>query len=513
MSRALAQLKSHFGNWRQWEFNPVVVKELRQAVRSWAVTGTLLLFLLVLFCAAVIFFVTQSFDLNTDQRMGATIFSTFSVILTGASLLFIPLYIGIRVAAERQESDLDLLYISTLTPGRIIRGKFFCGAYVTLLFFSACMPFMTFTNLLRGIDLPSVFFVLFCLFLVVCCAVQVAIFLACLPISKLLKILIGLFATFTTFWLTAGITVIIAELVQRGIGSMMGEPNFWGGFLTIASVILSAALLLYFLSVALVSPLSANRALPIRIYLTIVWAIGGVLALIWAFHEKEPRLILLWAIPSIVIFGVSLVVIVSNHDTLSIRVRRDIPERLVPRALAFLFFNGAAGGLLWAALLLGTTFLAVSVFLSVHHPTVTPFDVETIDEILSSCAASICYLFAYALAGLFVHRKFFSRRPPRLAGVFAVLIPAAWALFPVFYLFFLNRLTSHSLERMQPGNIFNLFGTNDTSQLQLHVLYSVGGLAVMVVLNLKWFLQQARNFKPWRRSTVIAPPIISVAAS
>ena len=70
MSRIFSNLKSHFTNWRHWELNPVVVKELRQAVRSWAVTGTLLLFLLVLFCSAVIFFVTQSFEVTTEPADG-----------------------------------------------------------------------------------------------------------------------------------------------------------------------------------------------------------------------------------------------------------------------------------------------------------------------------------------------------------------------------------------------------------------------------------------------------------
>ena len=83
------------------------------------------------------------------------------VILAGASVFFIPLYVGIRVAVERQENNPDLLYVSTLSPARIIRGKFLCGAYMALLFFSACMPFMAFTNLLRGVDLPTVFFILF----------------------------------------------------------------------------------------------------------------------------------------------------------------------------------------------------------------------------------------------------------------------------------------------------------------------------------------------------------------
>src|SRR5690606_3138613 len=153
-----SKVKNHFVNWRDWELNPVVVKELRQSVRSWAVTGMLLLFLAVLFCTAFTLLVTQSFEANTDHRLGASIFQIFIGILTGACLLFIPVYVGIRLAAERQDSNLDLLYISTLTPGRIIRGKFFCGAYMTILFFSACMPFMAFTNLLRGVDLPTVAF-------------------------------------------------------------------------------------------------------------------------------------------------------------------------------------------------------------------------------------------------------------------------------------------------------------------------------------------------------------------
>ncbi len=456
MRRILSNLKSHFTNWRHWEMNPVVVKELRQAVRSWAVTGTLLLFLLVLFCSAVLFFVTQSFDASANPRMGAQIFSTFSVILTGASLLFIPLYIGVRVAAERQESDLDLLYISTLSPARIIRGKFFCGAYVAILFFSACMPFMTFTNLLRGVDLPSVFFILLCLFLIVCCAVQVAIFLACLPISKILKILLGLGAGILTVWMVAGLTFAISELMMQGVGSMMSNREFWATFFTVCSVIFAAALLLHFLSIALISPPSANRALPVRIYMTIVWLIGAAVSLAWVIHEATAQLILPWAIASFIIFGVSLVVIVSNNDLLSLRVQRTVPERLPLRALAFLFYNGAAGGLLWAALILGTTFVAMWLLLTSHRFANTHMG-EELYGILYSSAAAICYAFDYALVGLLLHRKLLARRPAKLAGIFAVIVPAAWALLPVLLFFFLNRLSTRDLEHIQLGNLFNIF--------------------------------------------------------
>ena len=40
---SVTEIRNHFVNWREWELNPIVIKELRQAVRSWAVTGMLLL--------------------------------------------------------------------------------------------------------------------------------------------------------------------------------------------------------------------------------------------------------------------------------------------------------------------------------------------------------------------------------------------------------------------------------------------------------------------------------------
>jgi ABC-type transport system involved in multi-copper enzyme maturation permease subunit len=120
----LSKFKAKLAGWRSWELNPVVIKELRQAVRNWSVTGMLLLFLTVLYCTALTFLISHSFDTGGVQSLGAQIFQVFTAILTGASLLFIPLYVGVRLAAERQDSNLDLLYITTLSPGQIIRGKF-----------------------------------------------------------------------------------------------------------------------------------------------------------------------------------------------------------------------------------------------------------------------------------------------------------------------------------------------------------------------------------------------------
>jgi hypothetical protein len=500
-------LNGRLARWREWELNPVVVKELRQAVRNWSVTGMLLLFLIVLFCASLVFLVNQSFSPYSNQLLGARVFQSFVFILTGASTLFIPLYIGVRVAIERQENNVDLLYISTLTPGRIIRGKFYCGAYMALLFFSACMPFMAFTNLLRGVDLPTVFFILLVVFLVVCGAIQVAILLACLPISKPFKVLIGLAGTGAAFLLLGGMVQLAGELMRSGVGAMMASRNFWIGFSTCVGIGLAIFLLLHFLSVALISPVSANRALPLRIYLTVAWLLGGGLSVLWVRHARDARLLLPWAIVTGLLLIGALLIVISSHDELSLRVRRRIPRTKRNRVLAFLFFNGAAGGLVWIVLLCGLTFGATALALGWIDSTLGYQSLSTTDlhNSIVIYGAMAMYLLACSLTALFIQRRFFGRRPPRLTGALALMIPGALAVGPNLVLFFLNRLTWTSVERLQLGNVFNLFVVNEPAHRNAHLIFAGSWLLIALTLNARWFVRQVSRFQPLERPAAAAP--------
>ncbi|HYG22111.1 MAG TPA: hypothetical protein VEH04_04950 [Verrucomicrobiae bacterium] len=510
MTNVPGRIREHFSNWRQWELNPVVVKELRQAVRSWAVTGMLLLFLAVLFCTALGLLITQTVQFHVDQRVGASIFQVFTGILTGASLLFIPLYVGVRLAAERQDANLDLLYITTLTPARIIRGKFLCGAYMTVLFFSACMPFMAFTNLLRGVDLPTVAFILVCLFAVVCIAVQIAIFVACLPISRLFKVLLALFGIGWIMPAIAWLTFVFYSMMQSGVGSLMGTSNFWNGFFLFFSLALAGTILLYLLSVALISPPSANRAFALRGYLTCAWLIGCLVALYWVFKIRTAQVILVWGLISLSLLALAMVVVVSNHDALSLRVRRDIPANPFKRATALLFFNGAAGGIIWISLL---SFITVGVMLIVLHgatdrtPAFQTMSTDDLDEFTVSIIPTVLYALAYALTGLFLQRRFMPRRSPKLAGIFTVLIPAVLALAPNIALFFANRLSFRAMEATQFGNVFNIYMVHNWPQRTAHLICAAIWIIIAVLLNARWFANQIKAFRPLEKWTPAPPPL------
>ncbi len=506
----LASFKSHFTNWREWEFNPIVIKELRQAVRSWAVTGMLLLFLTALFITSLVFLVGQSVQVNENAQLGSSMFQAFVIILAGASMLFIPLYIGLRVAAERVESNTDLLYVSTLSPGRIIRGKLYCGAYMTLLFFSACMPFMAFTNLLRGVDLPSVFFVLLFLFLVVCAANQIAIFLACLPASRPLKILLALAGLALSVWIIAGLIVGAIGMMRLGLGSMIAERNFW--MLAITVLVASAIVvgLFHVLSVALISPPSANRAWWTRLYITNIWLLGGLLNVGWIIYAKEPVIIMVWTMATFFILIFALLVVVSNAETLGPRVRREIPANIARRLLVFPFFNGAASGLLWVGGLAGITFVLAQLVLTfgeAWYPTPSGMSAADHEDFTLFTSTTIFYVFAYALAARLIYRKFLPKRPPQLVGLLTLLLVGVVAIGPGIALFFLNQLSWKSIEGLQLGNVFNIFSLHERSQQWVHFYFASGFLVVMLILSAKWLLNQWRTFLPLATASPEEPPL------
>lgn len=505
MTATFGKIKSHFTNWRAWEFNPIVIKELRQGVRSWTVTGMLLLFLVVLFLTSLGFLIGQSFEVGQNMQLGGSMFSAFVVILAGASVFFIPLYMGVRVAAERQENNPDLLYVSTLTPARIIFGKFLCGAYIALLFFSACMPFMAFTNLLRGVDLPTVFFILGFLFLAVCAANMIAIFLACLPMSRPFKFLFVIYGFFQSFGIIGSLIGSSYMFMRSGVGAMMAGRDFWIGVLTFVGMGTAITGLFFVLAVALISPPSANRALPVRLYVTVIWLLGGLLSFYWVVKTGDADRLQAWSYPTFLLMMCALLATISNADQLSQRVRRTIPQSFGKRLFAFLFFNGAAGGLLWTAGLLTLTHL-IMILTRTNFIKTTTLGVERNDWMLNTGL----YAFAYALTALFIQRKWLSRRPPKVAGLLAVLLAAAWAVVPSIFLFFVNRLSWNSVEGLQLGNVFNLFTLREDGQRKLHLIFAGVWFLISLILNAPWFFRQMKNFQPPPRVTAEnSPPVLS----
>ncbi len=511
-------------NWRTWEPNPIVVKELRQAVRSWAVAGMLLVFLTVQFIVTIVFMLNQSFAISPSSGIGREVFQAFLFVLTVVGFMFIPIYVGGRLSAERQEGNVDMLYITTLSPARIIRGKLLCGAYLIVLFFSVCAPFMVFTNLLRGIDLPTVFVLLVVAFLLSLLSLQAAIFLSCLPASKGLKLLVGLPAGGFMMSLVGMMTGLSVDLMREGVGSRLGTWEFWGASLSVTFIGLLLFGFLHLAAIALVSPASANRALPLRSFVTVAWFLLLVVAVGWSVQSGALEPVSMWAGLATGGLVFALLIAVSEGDDVSVRIRRTIPEPGGRRMLAFFFYSGSAGGLAWTILLGAATLLVAGLMLEggliqtlsnywVARPVSHRLMGSTADQFTLFLSTLFLYALAYVLLGLFIHRRFQPHRPAIFAGLCSVALPALWAIVPNLVLFFLNQLSWDALQERQLGNIFNVFALKDRAFIADHQLCAIFMLAIGVVVNIDWFYRQVRAFQPVVRPPARPPTVANSTAS
>lgn len=129
-----------FGDW----LPPIIVKELRQGLRTWVFVGALILLQLVLLVVLVVSF--QSKDVRRSTEI-------FWVVIAVIIVFLIPLRGGNALAGEMKANTLDLLQLTRLGSFRIAFGKWTAlFAQATLITISA-VPYVILRYLAGAVDL------------------------------------------------------------------------------------------------------------------------------------------------------------------------------------------------------------------------------------------------------------------------------------------------------------------------------------------------------------------------
>lgn len=486
--------------------NPIVIKELRQAVQGKFLVAVLLIFLGIQLLTVGLFLTddTVSWSFNA----GRNIFKTLASMLLVTCLILVPAYTGLRLAMERADGNVDLLFISTLRPRSIIWGKFLAALVFSALLYSVCMPFITLTYLLRGIDLPSIFVMLALNFLIIAVAIQCTILLGCLPANRVFKIILGLgwfllITGYIPFHIAFTTVIPGVNLLDRGIGSQIGSWRFLAVSLGVLIAGLALIGLLAKLATALISPLSSNRALPVRIYVTAAWLVTGIGVAIWSVTTGQAAPVEIWAVVHIILQCIGLLIAVSERESLGQRVRRSIPRGQLLRPLAFLFYSGAGGGVAWSALMIILTFLFTAVW-STAYPHIWGGD--DFKEFMTCMAALGMLALSYALAASFIRRRVLAKR---VSGchtwlIALVLMGFATTIIPLI-LFFLSGTWDRGWLVGSPlGPI--IFIANDDPGLLSGSAQLAGAFAVFIgAINLPWFINQIINFHPLTQENTSNP--------
>ncbi len=481
--------------------NPIAVKELRQAVRSRFVVGILMLLLVVLVGATGVYLLTQSVNIHlrstVNLTLGRGMFMTLVTILAGATILFIPVYTGARLASERSGTNIDLLFITTIGAGAIMRGKMCAGLVLTVLLFTTCIPFMAFSYLLRGVDLPSMAIALIAVFLSVVIVIRICMLVACIPASRIFKSLLALVVGFVLVSMFPAFLAGIYALVSEGVGSMLGSWNFWGPTCAILVIYVSLSIVFHVLSVALLMPPTANRSLLVRSTVTVLWLVLAAASAAWALIKGDWEIVIVWQSVAMSVAMIAMLLALSEREELSLRVRRMIPRGpRLRRGLAFLFYNGPVGGFWWAA---GLMVMSI----------VIAYGISTVDwslgrgmrhaDSLLDCTTILggacLYMCAFGLLAAALSRRFLRRWIPEQATwVIALMILAVGATFPALLAICLNKFEwNYDKCGFHYGNIFALA---DEEYRVCYVIFAASLVLVALLLNTGWMRRRWRAFVP-----------------
>lgn len=518
-----------FDDW----INPIVVKELRQAVKSRLVVVILMVFLLLMLLVlggSLIFQEAGGDSMGQNWSVGARVFAALQHILLPTLMLVVPAYAAIRMGSERGDNNVDLLYVSTLRPSAIISGKFFASLMLAVLVFSIFAPFMTFTYLLRGIDLPTIGFVLWIDALAMVGATMTALFVASIPGPRAAKFFlafggfIGLFAIYANLaWVSNMLIVNPGELSDE-----LGRP--WLVLAAMTALILGLTVLVYFYSVALISPPSSNRIMPVRVCVLGFWLLSGAAMFGWVWAMDWSRMmgldrlmpIGIWVFFNMAVLSIQFVISVCERDSWGPRMARTIPKNPVLRLVAFLFYTGSAGGVLFTLLLMAAT-VAIGIGWRDLAPDPGPhgFGVRNMNGVLGMMGAVALYTVCYALSAALV-RYYFLADHIRVGytWLIAALLCGIGSFLPsvVAYMLFYDQIrNSHESGWWMIANPFMAViemgslpyrGASDT---YLFLMWWFLGTWFVLVFALScfWIGAQVARFRPFRKAAVPAslPPV------
>jgi hypothetical protein len=501
--------------------NPIVVKELRQAVQSRFVVAVLIIFLLLQLAWIGIQLLVVGFQGRLDSiefQGGREVFTALQVILLATCMLFLPLYTATRLAAERNEANTDLLFITTISPRKIVSGKLISAMVLALLIFSACTPFMALTYYLRGIDWPSIFFVLAIDFVVVTASVQLMVFFAIIPCNRVFKSLLGLagfIALAAIFFFTLFSTIAV---IQQPIIAEFFRAEFWFGMAVALAAIVGLTGLLFTWSVALLQSPSSNRAMSVRAYTAVFCAAMFVASAAYCIAINYYPPMAVWLMFTIGLAGLNVAIGINERRDWSPRVARKIPRNLIARLIAFVLFSGAGGGVLFGLLLFGAASLA---YLFVREGGLDYFWPATIrslnelDEFYEVSATLFAYLYAYAMTAVLLRDFLLRGVNAAYTWVVMLLLVAAGSLLPMVISFLLM------MDRWRYDDHYYFLLLNPFSALieltdlrrrhgtgigQVYIFFAVGWAAVVTALNVPWFFGQFFRFRRSEEKPRPAPP-------
>ncbi|HET6881703.1 MAG TPA: hypothetical protein VFI31_16185 [Pirellulales bacterium] len=329
--------------WIGDRLNPILVKETRQALKSrqFVITFTLVLALAWIWS---IFGVAMIGPSIYFAARGLDMFMGYYTILAVPLLVVVPFGAFRSLASEREDGTYELLSITTLKPRQIIDGKLGSAVLQMLVYMSAVAPCLAFTYMLRGIDAPTILYVICCFFLASLGASVIGLLVATLTHEKHWQIVLSVLFLFgLAFVLWIGLMIGFAGLAQQA--PPFQDRYFWIITAIMFSVYAGYFALCYCAASAQLTFASDNRASVLRMVMVaqqalfIGWFGWGLF-----YEEPDPEMMLFYFVFAALHWAAMGLFINGELGELSLRVKRQLPQSFLGRVFLTWFNPGPATG-------------------------------------------------------------------------------------------------------------------------------------------------------------------------
>ena len=528
------------GEWLADWPNPIVVKELRQAVRGWTALVMFLLYLVVQLVVVGIMLMSVAEQVWSESPVGTEVFLAVQIQLAVTLVGLLPLYAGARLFLERSDVNLDLMFITPLRPVWLVLGKLLAAAVLGLLFFSASAPVMTMAYFLRGLDLLYAGILLGLDVLAMMTAVQAALFVAAIPAPRAVAVLLGVGLIF-------GLIFGVGMLASGSVAMFTAvAPEIVIGISSWVALTLVAGFVLLFTAThALLSPPPSNRLMPFKIMLLAVpvvyWIVAGALLELFSrlFGPHVPPvdideylMLVHFAERTLTLAGwLAWGIAVSERLDWNRRVLAQLPRSRWLRVLAFPFYTGAANGLMLALVLTIFSLLtrrSLGIWFSWSGSISRPFysDIHgTWSEWEYSAFLADGYVIAYALTALTLRRYLEWQRGKSVPGWILLLLEVgliAFASLLLAVVLALLRVPEPMLTYAFVLTPYPLFEALGIDVLYWHERWDVYFSSTVVVLTwlaivgtvtFFWFGKQVRRFVPPPKASSSRTPAAASATN
>jgi hypothetical protein len=503
----------HFADYVTDRLNPILVKETRQALKSRQFIITFMLLLTVAWLISV-FGVVLNGPAIEYGAAGRMFFAWYAGVLGFATLFVVPFGAFRSMLNERDYNTYELLSISTLSPRQIVTGKLQSSLVQVLIYYSAIAPFIAFTSLLQGFDLPLVALVLSIGLLWSLFVSMVAIMLSTLANSRQWQAITTIGMIALLLWQMGMAFTFGGVAISQSIP--LDNDEFWWILCSMLVGTISYLLLAQQIAVSRLTFESGNRSSGIRIISTVqfwlTWV--GILAYgsWYGVAAIDGEAVLAFAVMASIHWVIAGLILSTESEHISRRVRRSIPQSKLLRLLYAPWLPGGRRGLLLLIFHL-SALIAIGQWPAWPqwiHDVVMP--IPTWDQwVGDSTTAMVLYVFIYVGSGAAIGRWGQSITPefrPAHARVLTILLVPLTMIAPYIPGMFSYKYRVQSNSFIWVMNPFSTleqiwnsnrgWSNSSPEQTKVYLFILSAAAAIVLVLNLRALFAGVSEVLEWQ---------------